>query len=38
MRHLQLPTENITDNLTTCGILNKTYKQTRSKAIDINYY
>ena len=38
MGHLQPPTEIITDNLTACGILNKTCKQTRSKAIDMNYY
>ena len=38
MGHIQPPTEIITDNLTACGILNKTCKQTRSKAIDMNYY
>ena len=38
MGHVQPPTEIITDNLTACGILNKTCKQTRSKAIDMNYY
>ena len=38
MGHPQGQTEIITDNLTACGILNKTCKQTRSKAIDMNYY
>ena len=37
MGHPQPPTEITTDNMTASGILNKTFKQTRSKAIDMNY-
>lgn len=36
--HPQLPTEIIIDNQAACNILNKNCKQTRSKAIDMNYY
>ena len=36
--HPQPATEIITDNKAAHGILNKTCKQTRSKAIDMNYY
>ena len=38
MGHPQPPTEIITDNQAAHGILNKSCKQTRSKAIDMNYY
>ena len=38
MGHPQPPTEITTDNLTASGILNKTFKQTRSKSIDMDYY
>ena len=38
MNHPQPETEIITDNLAAQGILNKSCKQTRSKAIDMNYY
>ena len=38
MGHPQPPTEITTDNQTAHGILNKTCKQTRSKAINMNYY
>ena len=36
--HPQPATENLTDNKAAHGILNKTYRKTRSKAIDMNYY
>ena len=36
MGHKQPPTEITTDNLTASGTLNETFKQTRSKAIDMN--
>ena len=38
MGHPQPPTEIATDNMTASGMLNKTFKQTRSKAIDMNYH
>ena len=38
MGHPQPPTEITTNNQTAHGILNKTCKQTRSKAINMNYY
>ena len=38
MNHPQPPTEITTDNSTAANILNKTCKQTRSKAIDMRYY
>ena len=37
MGHPQPPTEITTDNMTASGTLNKTFKQTRSKAIDMNH-
>ena len=36
MGHPQPPTEIATDDMTASGTLNKTFKQTRSKAIDMN--
>ena len=36
MGHPQPPTEITTDDMTASGTLNKTFKQTRSKAIDMN--
>eukprot|EP00957_Ditylum_brightwellii_P187833 14301654-Ditylum_brightwellii.AAC.1 len=38
MGHLQLPTSVITDNSTPHGILNKTVKQKRTQAIDMQFY
>ena len=38
MGHPQPPTEIITDNQAACNILKKNCKQTKSKAIDMNYY
>eukprot|EP00957_Ditylum_brightwellii_P147759 11252326-Ditylum_brightwellii.AAC.1 len=38
MGHPQLPTPVMTDNSTACGILNKTVKQKRTQAIDMQLY
>eukprot|EP00957_Ditylum_brightwellii_P183566 13982427-Ditylum_brightwellii.AAC.1 len=38
MGHPQPPTPVMTDNSTTCGILNKTVKQKRTQAIDMQFY
>ena len=38
MGHPQKVTKIVTDNSTAEGILNKTYKKIRSKAIDMQYY
>ena len=38
MGHPQPPIESIKDNQAVCNIPNKNCKQTRSKAIDMNYY
>eukprot|EP00957_Ditylum_brightwellii_P057218 4335667-Ditylum_brightwellii.AAC.2 len=38
MGHSQPPTPVMTDNSTVCGILNKTIKQKRTRAIDMQFY
>eukprot|EP00957_Ditylum_brightwellii_P140161 10680087-Ditylum_brightwellii.AAC.1 len=38
MGHPQLPTPVLTDNSTTCGIINITVKQRRTRAIDMRFY
>mmetsp|Transcript_31451 Transcript_31451/g.45870 ORF Transcript_31451/g.45870 Transcript_31451/m.45870 type:complete len:210 (-) Transcript_31451:50-679(-) len=38
MGHPQPPTPVMTDNFTTCGIVNKMVKQRRTRAIDMRFY